>query len=326
MPNHTVRVRSVLGIRGFTLPEVMVVMGVIAVLLAVLLPALSGSLRMGDMTKSLSRMKQISTWMTLYSNDNRDHIVPSQFNYQDPANPSLPLANYPIKVRSNSNHLGGFSPPRTYKGTWTDILWTYADLGKTFAAEYAMTAADDSYRFDSPDVDVYESNPDYEENPFRAGAPNTHNFINADGSGPTPFCNAGAGAREKGLPGYFAANNFFNADRDADPLANPGGTPDPIPTPANGRWYTNGQIKAPDRSMYLVDSLAGETINPEVEPYDNITVNAEGFPLHLEVDFRYSGVCLMMFLDGHTSPEGPWTDMADLQDNRHIKVQNLHKN
>ncbi|MCI0677111.1 MAG: prepilin-type N-terminal cleavage/methylation domain-containing protein, partial [Phycisphaerales bacterium] len=87
MPNHTVRVRSVLGIRGFTLPEVMVVMGVIAVLLAVLLPALSGSLRMGDMTKSLSRMKQIGTWMTLYSGDNRDHIVPSQFNYQDPANP-----------------------------------------------------------------------------------------------------------------------------------------------------------------------------------------------------------------------------------------------
>lgn len=303
--------------RGFTLPEVMVVMGVIAVLLAVLLPALTGAMNTADMAKSQSRLKQIGHWMTLYSQENRDHIVPSQFNYQDPAIPGQPYANYPVKVRSHSG-LGSLR----YKGTWTDILWTYNDLGKTQALDNVVQ---DMYRFDSPDEKVYEANPGYDENPFRAAAVNRRPFMvtGVPGSGPKPF---GTGASEESLPGYFAANNFFNADRDAPPLANPDPAMPATPTPANGRWYVNGQIKAPDRSMYLVDSLAGETIEAEPEPFDTITdTDGNGYPDYLEVDFRYNGdVCLMLFLDGHSTPEPTWDNLTDLQLNRNIRVQNLH--
>ena len=73
--------------------------------------------------------------------------------------------------------------------------------------------------------------------------------------------------------------------------------------------------------MYLVDSFYGETIAPTaasftVSPALNSTQ---------EVDFRYTGLCLMLFLDGHVSPEGEWLDLADLQGDRAIKVQNLHQ-
>ena len=112
----------------------------------------------------------------------------------------------------------------------------------------------------------------------------------------------------------FAANNFFNS------------------TPAGGNnWYVTGQVKAPDRSLYIVDSVAGETINPDAAvngPWDNPAVDgaATAVATNLEADFRYNGACLMLFLDGHSSAEAPWRDLGELQASRKIKVQNLTQN
>lgn len=288
---------------GFTLPELLVVAGVIALLMAVLLVALSGALRTAGMAKSQSNMKQIATWMTLYSSENREFIVPSQFNYNDPINPGQPANNYPIKVRSDAA-LGALR----YKGTWTDILWTYNGLGKVAEQGINMPA---TYVYDSPDMAVFDAQANYDQDPFRAAASNSRDF--PGGNGPKPF---GTGATESTFPGFFAANNFFNADPSV--AVNPG---DP-PVPVIGRWYVTGQITAPERSMYLVDSLAGETIEPIAAPYDN---NSTLNPPTIEVDFRYSGVALMGFLDGHSAPEPPWTNLADLQLGHHVKVQKLDR-
>ncbi len=57
--------------RGFTLTELMVVIGIIVVLLGLLLPALAGVFSSGRMTKSMSNMRQIGQWMRMYSSDNR---------------------------------------------------------------------------------------------------------------------------------------------------------------------------------------------------------------------------------------------------------------
>jgi len=289
---------------GFTLPEVLVVMGVIALLIAVLLPALHSAKRTADMAKSMSNLRQIDAMMKLYSSENREIIVPSQFNYQDTGNMNAPANGYPVKVRSD-DALNGTG--WRYRGTWADILWSYnPNLGAS--SQLADPGNPDQYRYDSPDKAVYDNNPTYDENPLRAAAPNSRDFLQAGGgpsTGPTPY---GNGASEVGLPGFFAANNFFKAD----PLA-------------GYTWYTNGQIKAPDRSMYLVDSFAGETIEPALAQFDN-TPPAANQQKTIEVDFRYSGSCLMMFLDGHATPQSPWTDLAELQGNRHIKVQNLDRN
>src|SRR5688572_1310158 len=286
---------------AFTMPELLVVIGVIALLIIVLLPALAGALRTGDMATSMNRMRQIATFMQLYSSENREYIVPSQFDYADAA------ATFPVKVRSH-DELGTLR----YKGTWTDILWTYHDLGKS---QVLVGAAfdDGEYRYDSPGKAVYDEVPDYDESPFRSAAPNSRNFPAGFYPG-TPLAEGalpfGPGAQELGMPGFFAANNFFNAAPDA-PIYNPW---DP-PASAQGRWYTTGQIKVPDRSMYLVDSLAGETIDPVVDgatadPYNN---SDELEPKKIEVDFRYNGACLMLYLDGHMDPESAWRNLLDLE-------------
>jgi len=296
------------------LPEVLVVAGVIALLIAVLLPALSGGLSTANMAKSQNRMKQIFQFMQTYSGENREFIVPSQFNYQDAVDPNSPAGNFAVKVCSDEGRLAGWK----YRGTWADILWTQNGLGKDQAlVDPAQAANVDKYQYQAPDKAIFAEHSSYDESPFRSSAANSADFYpstGTPGSGPRPY---GTGATESGLPGFFAANNFFNQD----PLA-----PD-----LTAAWWTTGQIKSPDRSMYLVDSFAGEVINPNDDPglsgtlgdpYNNANP-AAGQPKDIEVDFRYNGSCLMMFLDGHNEPQSPWDDLDELQTSRKIKVKNL---
>jgi type II secretory pathway pseudopilin PulG len=285
---------------GFTITELLVVIGLITVLLGLLLPALSGVWSTGKMTSSMNNMRQISLWMRQYSSDHEDFIVPSRFSYVD--------AEFPGKARSNTNPQTG----EANTGTWTDILTTVFEVSAFPDAEVKWQ---NDYRFDSPDKPLYDLLGDGAiNNPFRAAAPNTRD---APGSStdalPTPF---GSGATEIGYAGFFAANDFFAAG---------------WPGVSGGAFFSNGQIRFPDRSMYLVDSFYGETILPTPEAFDaTIDALSDGTG---EVDFRYGNdeVCLMLFLDGHIDPEGRWTTIDDLEGDpgddedhgRGIRIRNL---
>jgi type II secretory pathway pseudopilin PulG len=295
---------------GFTITEILVVIGVIIVLLGLLFPALAGIRKSGLMTKSMANMRQIGTWMGLYSQDNRDFIVPSQFNY---------CRNYPdcesyagkvrSKIRKQPSPLG-----EHHQGTWADILWTVFELGVfPEAAPDWPNGVGHDYRYDSPDGLFYGQNMysaaewnfgENFDNPLRSAAANTRNTHSSRYNLPTPY---GCGASEAGLPGYFAANNFFNADPDA---VNPCTL-----QPLDHDWFTNGQIRVPERSMYLVDSFAGETIDPEPAPYLVTSPFSPpgGSDPPFEVDFRYADMCLMLFLDGHVEPVGMWDQICDLE-------------
>jgi hypothetical protein len=144
-------------------------------------------------------------------------------------------------------------------------------------------------------------------NVFRSKVEMTKPLLDDDTGIARPFGN-GASIAEAGQPGYFAANDFFDAR--------------PSGTNALGTWFTNAMIRHPAMSMYLVDSRAGETIplpNATVAPNAWLAGNAQ-----CEVDFRYVGdVCSMLYMDGHVTTQTKWINVADLLTNRQTRIERL---
>ncbi|MFK7961918.1 MAG: prepilin-type N-terminal cleavage/methylation domain-containing protein [Phycisphaerales bacterium] len=303
--------------RGFTIIEILVVVFVLAVLLGLLFPALSGALAAGRETKSVTRLRQIATYMADYSARNKDYVLPTYFDNSG--------ASFQGGVRNGGG--GGVGEGMAFTGTWADIIWAENELlqvpvvdagGSDIVASNGRSAS--AYLTDSPDKFFHEGVAEvigfspFDDNPLRSAEPNTRNAQtpNPDGWAYQFAKNAaGGGATEIDLPGYFAGNAFFDAARDPDPRTKFG-------------YWTNPQIREPSNSMYLIDSAWGELIPDEPEAFELV----DGEPqADTHVDFRYGGSAAVLFMDGSFATVSDWQTLDRLESGngagRRVRVRKL---
>src|SRR6266568_2811699 len=74
---------------GFTLVELLVVIGIIAVLIAILLPALNKARDQAYTVRCLANLRQIGQASVMYSQDNKDQTLPA--GYRDLGGGPYPL-------------------------------------------------------------------------------------------------------------------------------------------------------------------------------------------------------------------------------------------
>jgi prepilin-type N-terminal cleavage/methylation domain-containing protein len=101
--------------RGFTLIELLVVISIIALLIAVLLPALSKSRSAAQLVRCLAGQRQLGTMIFIYADSNKDWLPTSAYSHAPSVAPSAPnwagisaqIMDFPYTTEYTANTMVG---------------------------------------------------------------------------------------------------------------------------------------------------------------------------------------------------------------------------
>jgi prepilin-type N-terminal cleavage/methylation domain-containing protein len=111
--------------RAFTLVELLVVIGIIAALIAILLPALNRAREQARRIKCLSNIRQLSMGWLMYANDNRGHFAVANGGILDHTTTGDNWANYESRQFWWLTNSAGYQPTGPAINVTTGMIWPY---------------------------------------------------------------------------------------------------------------------------------------------------------------------------------------------------------